>query len=151
MAQREDNTHLYFRMFTEIGIIAQLSQTWLESVLPEGMSLAQFGVLSHFVRLNVETSSPAKLAKSFQVTKGAMTNTLQRLEAQGYVRMTPDPKDARAKLVEITDAGRRAREHCIKLTAGQLSAMPQIVPPDTARATLPFLEHLRKTLDERRG
>ncbi|MEQ1783915.1 MAG: helix-turn-helix domain-containing protein, partial [Hyphomonadaceae bacterium] len=94
----DDSRLLYFRLFTEIGIINQLSSNRLERELPDGMSLAQFGVLNHFVRLGGQWA-PTRLARAFQVTKGAMTNTLQRLEAQGLVKVVPDPKDARAKLV----------------------------------------------------
>jgi DNA-binding MarR family transcriptional regulator len=149
MSQREDATHLYFRLFTEIGIISQLSSNRLERVLPEGMSVAQFSVLNHFVRLGGQWS-PGRLARAFQVTKGAMTNTLQRLEAQGFVRILADPKDARAKLVEITDQGRRAREQAVKETGGAVGDLVKLVPHEDVRAALPFLEKLRRMLDENR-
>jgi DNA-binding MarR family transcriptional regulator len=35
---------------------------------------SQFKVLNHLVRLG-DGTTPAKLAKAFQITKGAMTNT----------------------------------------------------------------------------
>ncbi len=136
-------------MFTEIGIINQLSTNRLERVLPDGLSLAQFGVLNHFVRLGGQWA-PSRLARAFQVTKGAMTNTLQRLETQGLVRIIPDPKDARAKLVEITPAGRKKREACIKATKPMMQDIFEAVEPDDVIAALPFLEAVRKTLDERR-
>ena len=146
---RDEHTHLYFRLFTEIGIIAQLSQNWLERTLPDGMSLAQFGVLNHFCRLN-EPSSPGRLARSFQITKGAMTNTLQRLEAQGFIRINANPRDARAKLVMITDAGRKARDHALKLAAEAMSDLPELIPAANVRGALPFLERLRELMDSRR-
>ena len=68
-----------FRFFTEIGIIEQLARNRLERGLPDGLKISQFSVLNHLVRLGGEWS-PARLARAFQVTKGAMTNTLQRLE-----------------------------------------------------------------------
>jgi DNA-binding MarR family transcriptional regulator len=149
MSQREDAAHLYFRFFTEIAIIAQLSGTRLDRVLPEGMSRAQFGVLSHFVRLGGQWA-PARLARAFQVTKGAMTNTLQRLEAQGYVKINDDPKDARAKLVEITEAGKRAREQAVRATGANLGELAGLIAPAEVKAALPFLENVRKRLDESR-
>lgn len=149
MSQREDAAHLYFRFFTEIAIIAQLSGTRLDRVLPEGMSRAQFGVLTHLVRLG-GLWAPARLARAFQVTKGAMTNTLQRLEAQGYVKIIDDPKDARAKLVEITEAGKRAREQAVRATGANLGELAGAIPPAEVRAALPFLETVRKRLDESR-
>ena len=149
MSQREDAAHLYFRLFTEIAIIAQLSGTRLDRVLPEGMSRAQFGVLSHFVRLGGQWA-PARLARAFQVTKGAMTNTLQRLEAQGYVKIVDDPDDARAKLVDITEAGKRAREQAVRATGANLGELAGLISPAEVKAALPFLENVRKRLDESR-
>jgi DNA-binding MarR family transcriptional regulator len=148
-ATKDENTQLYFKLFTEIGIISQLAQNWLERTLPEGLSLAQFGVLSHFCRLG-EPSSPGKLARNFQITKGAMTNTLQRLEAQGFIRVDADPADARAKVVMITDAGRKARDQALQLAADAMHDLPGVILPPAVREALPFLEHVRQTLDERR-
>lgn len=149
MSQREDQTHLYFRLFTEIHIIAQLSGNRLERVLPEGMSLAQFGLLSHFTRLGGQWS-PGRLARAFQVTKGAMTNTLQRLEAQGFIRIDADKTDARAKLVEITEPGRRAYEQAVRATGASLGELMGVIPSAAIKAALPFLENTRKVLDEHR-
>lgn len=149
MSQREDTVSAYFRLFNEIGIIAQLSGNRLERVLPEGMSLAQFSVLNHFCRLG-GAWSPTRLASAFQVTKGAMTNTLQRLEAHGFVTIRPDDEDARAKVVEITDAGRAAREAAILATAPTVTQLAGLLPLPDVKAALPFLEFVRKTLDENR-
>lgn len=146
----EDDTHLFFRMFVEINIIASMSQNRLQRELPEGMSMAQFGVLGYFVRTGEKQSSPGKLAQLFQVTKGAMTNTLQRLEAQGFVRIVADPNDARGKVVEITDAGRAVREHAVKATGAAIKVLTEHIKPAEVRAALPFLEHLRVELDAAR-
>lgn len=149
MNQREDSVSTYFRLFNEIGIIAQLSGNKLERVLPEGMSLAQFSVLNHFCRLG-GAWSPTRLAAAFQVTKGAMTNTLQRLEAQGFVTIRADEEDTRAKIVEITDAGRSAREAAIRATGPIIMELAGLIPLADVKAALPFLEFVRKTLDENR-
>lgn len=149
MNKTEELTRLYFRMFNEIGIISQLSSNRLERVLPPGMSIAQFSLLNHLVRLG-GSWAPSRLARAFQVTKGAMTNTLQRLEAKGLIRVSVDPDDARGKLVEITESGRRMREKCIRATGTAMGDIVKLVPSDDVGAVLPFLEHLRKTLDDNR-
>ena len=146
---QDDARLLYFRMFTEIGIINQLSSKRLERVLPDGVSIAQFSVLNHFVRLGGQWA-PSRLARAFQVTKGAMTNTLQRLEAQGLVKIVADPADARAKLVEITAAGRKMRETCVRATSPIVSDVSASLQLDEVRAALPVLEKLRKVLDAAR-
>ena len=149
MNKTEDLTRLYFRMFNEIGIISQLSSNRLERVLPPGMSIAQFSLLNHLVRLG-GAWAPSRLARAFQVTKGAMTNTLQRLEAQGLIRVAVDPDDARGKLVEITEAGRKMREKCIRATGTVMGDIIGLIPSDDVRTMIPLLEHVRKALDENR-
>ena len=54
--------------------------------------------------------SVGKLAKRAELSSGAMTNRLDRLEEAGLVRRVPDPEDRRGVLVELTDAGHRAWE-----------------------------------------
>ena len=73
--------------------------------------------MSHFSVLNHLSSSgeksPAQLARNFHLTKGAMTNTLKKLELSGYIHIRPDWDDARRKMVSISPAGRQAREHAL--------------------------------------
>ncbi|MBK6704990.1 MAG: MarR family transcriptional regulator [Caulobacteraceae bacterium] len=82
-------------------------------MLPEGLSLAGFGVLNHFIRLKRDAERPTQLARNFQVAKSAMTNTLQRLESAGYITLEPDPEDGRGKIARITPSGRAARDASI--------------------------------------
>ena len=89
-----------FTLFNEIGIISQLSSARLARMLPHGLTVAQFSVLNHLVRLEGDWS-PARLAAAFQVTKGTMTSTLQRLVAKGLISLEPDPSDGRAKHVKL--------------------------------------------------
>jgi DNA-binding MarR family transcriptional regulator len=139
-----------FQAMSEIAIIGHLADTALAQTLPKELSVAGFGVLNHFVRLNVEGESPARLARAFQVTKGAMTYTLQQLEALGYLKITADPKDARAKIVRVTAKGRKARD------AGAASVRPgmvrllDVVGADEFARALPFLIKLRQVLDAAR-
>lgn len=150
MKAKADDAAIAFQTFNEIGIIAQLSGAAFERVLPEGLSLAGFSVLNHFVRLDREFESPSQLARNFQVTKGAMTNTLQRLEAAGYVKVAPDPADGRGKLVRITRAGRAAREKSVSSLAPLVADLLERFPAEDLRRILPTLTQLRATLDSAR-
>src|ERR1019366_5355355 len=97
------------RLFTEIGIISQLVRTTLERALPEGLSYAQFGVLTHFARRGGE-ESPVQLPRAFQVTGGATTNPLHPGEKRA---LSPPPgggDDGRRKRVSITPAGLAAHD-----------------------------------------
>jgi DNA-binding MarR family transcriptional regulator len=141
---------LAFRLFTEIGIIEQLARNRLERGLPDGLKVSQFIVLNHLVRLGGEWS-PARLASAFQVTKGAMTNTLQRLEMRGLVRVVADPRDGRAKLVTITDAGRDMRADCVASVGPFLSDLSRMLLDKDLAKVLPVLEKVRKYLDAHRS
>jgi len=54
--------------------------------------------------------SPGELAKQEELSSGAMTNRLDRLEQAGFVRRIPDLADRRSIQVELTEAGKRAWE-----------------------------------------
>jgi DNA-binding MarR family transcriptional regulator len=138
-----------FEFFNEIGIIEQLARARFERVLPEGMSMAQFSVLNNFVRLG-GNRTPSGLASAFQVTRGAMTNTLQRLETHGFIAIRTDPKDGRGKIVEITDAGRSARDECIVRLAPILSDFVSAFPVSFLGPIIEPLAAIRRHLDSNR-
>jgi DNA-binding MarR family transcriptional regulator len=46
--------------------------------LPAGLTVSQFSVLNWFIRVD-NVATPGRLSTAFQVTKGAMTNTLKKL------------------------------------------------------------------------
>ncbi len=140
---------LLFEFFNEIGIIEQLARTRMERELPRGLTLSQFSVLNHFVRLGGE-KSPVELARAFQVTKGAMTNSIQKLEAKGFVEIAPDPNDGRAKKIRINDAGREAREEGIAALVDQFPLLLTAFDGSEFEKAIPFLRRLRMFLDENR-
>lgn len=138
-----------FRVFNEIGIIEQLSRNAFERVMPDGLKLSQFAVLNHFVRLG-GARNPVELARAFQVSKGAMTNTLQKLEAKGFVNVHADPKDGRGKNVTITPAGCRAREEAVRALQPQIQDFENRVNMTELTDLLPALARLREVLDRAR-
>jgi DNA-binding MarR family transcriptional regulator len=146
---KPDDDTIAFQVFNEIGIIEQLARNRFERTLPAGLTLPQFNVLNHFVRLGGE-HSPARLASAFQVTRPTMTNTLQRLEAAGLVTSSPDPADGRAKIITVTDAGRAMRERCIEAQAPLLAELRDRLPEADLAALLPGLRRVRIMLDSAR-
>ena len=96
-------------LFGELFVADQLARNRISKVLPKGMELSHFSVLNHLARVGDERT-PAQLARSFHVTRGAMTNTLAKLEWAGHVHIRPDWDDARRKFVSISPAGKAARD-----------------------------------------
>ncbi len=139
-----------FTFFNEIGIIEQLARNRVERVLPLGLTLSQFSVLNHFVRLG-DRRSPMELAMAFQVTKGAMTNTLKKLEEKGFVAMRANPDDGRAKIVTLTAKGRAARDKAIKAMAPVFAEAGQLLPAKDVARILPTLQKVRAALDAARN
>jgi len=54
-----------------------------------------------------ECDSPGELSSGLEVSTGAMTNRLDRLEEAGLIRRVRDPDDRRGVKIELTDAGKR--------------------------------------------
>lgn len=138
-----------FSVLTEIGIIHQLSSTAFERVLPDDMRLSHFALLHHLARLGGRWS-PARLAKALQVTKGAITNTVKRMEAKGYVCVEPAPKDGRSKQVSLTPAGLARRNEALMMAVPALAPIAAQIRAEEAAAALPFLTKLRTVFDKAR-
>lgn len=136
-----------FTVLNEIRSIEQLAQLRLGRTLPAGLTTSQFAVLNHFSRLGGE-KSPAQLARVFQVTKAAMTNTLTRLEAQGLVRIRPDKQDGRRKLVSLTHKGHEIRVRAADAAAPVMNQVTQDFGQERLREMLPLLRDLRIFLSE---
>ncbi len=133
-------------LFAELFMAEQLSRARLSRAMPKGMELSHFSVLNHLARLQ-EERTPAQLAKSFHVTRGAMTNTLNKLEWAGHVHIRPDWDDARRKFVSISPAGRAARDAALQATAPVIAQLAGTLGIDKLRAALPVLRALRAELE----
>lgn len=138
-----------FEYFNEIGIIGQLSSNLFERTLPAGLSNSQFRVLNWFSRVDDE-ATPGRLAKAFQVTGGAMTYTLKKLEDKGLVKVQPDATSGRKKRVTITRKGKLMREKAISCAAPMFEELAEAFAPAKLEKQLKDLQKIRLFLDERR-
>ncbi|PTW50505.1 MarR family transcriptional regulator [Rhodovulum kholense] len=142
----EISESLVVTLFSEIFMADQLARNRISKALPKGMEISHFSVLNHLARLN-EERSPAQLAAAFHVTRGAMTNTLTRLDWAGHVHIRPDWDDARRKMVSISPSGRSAREAAIQAVAPVLAEAVADIGEDRLKAALPVLRMLRQKLE----
>ena len=118
----------------------------LTRALPEGMEISHFSVLNNLAWHDGE-KTPAQLAETFNVTRGAMTNTLNKLVWAGYVHIRPDWDDARRKMVAISPAGRNARDHAIRQISPLINDVADDLGEAQVRATLDTLRALRRQLE----
>jgi DNA-binding MarR family transcriptional regulator len=74
-----------------------------------GLTPEEWGVLTK-LRLGSDAcrSSPGDLANDLELSSGAMTSRLDRLQDAGLVRRLPDPDDRRGVVVELTEKGYEA-------------------------------------------
>ena len=143
----EQSDSLAVALFSEILTVDQLARNLVARALPKGMELSHFIVLNHLAQTHVE-KSPGQLAKSFHLTRGAMTNTLNKLEWAGWVHIRPDWDDARRKMVAISPAGQAARDAAIAGIGPVIANMVTQVGEEKVRTTLPVLRELRGKLSE---
>ncbi len=144
-----DDPGLWFVLFNEIGILAQLSRALFEARLPQGFLVSHFAVLNHLIRVR-DGRTPLDLARAFQVPKTTMTHTLTILERHGLIRLTANPQDGRSKCVWLTDAGRSFRATAIAGLAPDIAVLARQVPADQVAAILPALLALRQVMDRQR-
>jgi DNA-binding MarR family transcriptional regulator len=150
-------TPLSFKVLNEIGIINQLATNRFEGVMPHGMTISQFQVLNHFVRLGGQRQDGeayeknlGALGRAFQVSKATISGVVANLERKGFVSLRADPSDGRGRLVAITEKGKSAHQDCISAIAPHLALMTQHIPPGLLENALPALVALRTYLDESR-
>ena len=142
----DNENSLAVPLFGEILVLDQLVRNRLAKVLPKGMELSHFSVLNQLSHTKVERS-PAQIAKSFRLTRGAITNTLNKLELSGYVHVRPDWEDARRKMVSISPAGIAARNNALIAVTPIINELAHEMGEERLKAIVPILRELRQKLE----
>jgi DNA-binding MarR family transcriptional regulator len=89
------------------GLSRRINRMLDDTLAEQGLSHGEWRVLgSLHCSAPPHRRSPGELASSMDLSSGAMTNRLDRLEQAGLVRRLPDPSDRRSIQVELTEAGR---------------------------------------------
>jgi len=134
VAQREDSVDAKLQTWSRElpdldlsteGVVARIQH--LEKRLKRSMeeTLAEFGLnYGEWVVLGaLRTAGPpyrrsaGALARILDLTSGAMTNRIDRMEAAGLIRRVPDPDDRRGVQLEITPKGRQLWEDAVGVQA----------------------------------
>lgn len=124
-----------------IRLLARAQRKTENALLADfGIRVWQFDVLGTLYaagppyRLN-----PSRILDFVVLTPGAMTNRIDRLEADNLVRREPDPDDRRAVVVRLTPKGR-------KLVTEALSARADAAQAAIGTLTRPDMRTLEKLL-----
>ena len=142
----DNENSLAVSLFGEILALDQLVRARLAKVLPKGMELSHFSVLNQLSHTKIERT-PAQIAKSFRVTRGAITNTLSKLELSGYIHVRPDWDDARRKMVSISPAGIVARNNALAAVTPIIKELISEMGEERLKAIVPILRDLRQKFE----
>ena len=142
----DSENSLAVSLFGEILALDQLVRNRLAKVLPKGMELSHFSVLNQLSHTKTERT-PAQIAKSFRVTRGAITNTLNKLELSGYIHVRPDWEDARRKMVSISPAGIVARNNALQAVTPIINELISEMGEERLKTIVPILRELRQKFE----
>jgi DNA-binding MarR family transcriptional regulator len=122
----------------------------MERILAEHeLTWPEWHVMSR-LRLHAnQRSSPGELADDLEISSGAMTSRLDRLEKQGFVRRLPDPADRRGIVVELTPDGKAAWDRTIGIAARREAFFASVLKKDEQRQLNKLLRKLMLAFETR--
>ena len=124
-----------WRVAHDVDRIAQ------DDIASLGLCLTDFGVLEillHRGPMRVNT-----IAGTVMISSGSMTAAVDRLAAKSLVRRASDPTDARARVIELTDAGRALIEPAYESHAGAMGRVFDSLSVDERSELLRLLLKVR--------
>jgi DNA-binding MarR family transcriptional regulator len=92
---------------TSIMRVQQLLLTQYDRICrPYGLTFARYEALVLLTFSRTGALPMAKIGERLMVHPTSVTNTVQRLEAAGFVTREPNPRDGRGTLARVTEQGR---------------------------------------------
>jgi DNA-binding MarR family transcriptional regulator len=121
-----------------------------ETLVEFGLGEGEWKLLNH-LRLAgpPHRRSAGQLSKRAELSTGAMTNRLDRLEQAGLVKRVPDPDDRRGVLVELTKEGHQAWEKTLGAQAAKESLLADALTKDEQRQLNELLRRLMREFERR--
>jgi len=104
-----------------------IEQNAINSVLGLGLGLSEFAVLE--VLLHKGPLPVNVIGKKVLLTSGSITAAIDRLESRNLVHRTADPQDRRARIVHLTETGKRLIEDGIQRHAMDLEETLAVLKP----------------------
>ena len=132
------------------GINRRLHKMLDETLAEFGLSLGEWKVLNHLQSAGPPyRRSAGKLAARADLSTGAMTNRLDRLEQAGLVRRLPDPEDRRGVKVELTDKGLKLWEEALRTGAAQEALVAAALTKEEKQQLNSLLRRLMREFERR--
>lgn len=128
-----------------VGLLIRQLHTLIHQVInqkacPLGLTSHQWRPLLLIHYKGIDT--PAELARSLCVDTGAVTRTLDRLEAKGFVQRERDSEDRRVVKIVLTDTGMAATSRILPIIADTLNLHLQGFSDDEFRMLVSLLKRM---------
>ena len=134
----------FIRHFREVQ--PKFSRFYARLLLRADLNLSQFALLSLLAGLR--RASMTEAGRELHVSKPAVTNLADRLEASGLVKRTPHPSDRRIFLLSIQPRGERTVRKMQSEALGFLLKAFNKLTASERRTITRFYSLLSKTMDE---
>jgi DNA-binding MarR family transcriptional regulator len=118
-----------------------------EALRPYELTFARYEALVLLVFSRKGSLPLGKMGERLMIHPTSVTNIVDRLEAQGFLRRVAHPKDRRTTLAEITDAGRAVVEEATRSVTGMSFAMDGLSPRELEQLTR-LLRRLRLSVGD---
>ena len=106
-----------------------------------GLEMGDFFLLD---RIAASDLSPTEIAAELEMPPHAISRRLDVLEKQGSIRRALDPRDARRRVLTLTEAGERRLERAAATMEQETEAFLGVLDARTLDAFLDTLERLAK-------
>lgn len=152
---RRERPDLDAQPFAIFGRVWRLSANLLggaeDWLAPTGLGFESFSVIVTLRRSGAPYElNPTALYRESLLSSGAITNRIDRVEAEGLVKRRPDPNDRRGTLVRLTAKGRALADRAIKLHFEALAeALADLDRKEQAQLAL-LLSKLLQSVEQRR-
>ena len=109
-----------------------------------GLSSARWQVLG---AIDAGPRTVAQIGRAMGLTRQAVQRVVNELEAEGIVELVDNPEHRRARLVRLSDDGRRGLDEATRRQAGWVNRLSRRLDARTAQAALDLLRTLRQRLE----
>lgn len=134
-----------------LGLLLFIPYRAMEAAVLDALAAAGYDLPLNqarvFQRIAPGGSRLVDLAEAAQVSKQTIGSIVDRLEAAGYVERVPDPTDARARLVRLTETGREMVRISVPVVEAVEAAWAEHLGPRRTRQLREALTALREVTD----
>jgi DNA-binding MarR family transcriptional regulator len=129
-----------------IQLAAALREEGDAIVAPFGLTSARWLILG---ALQDEPLTAAAIARRRGLSRQSVRESAARLQRDGLIAARPDPTDARAPLLHVTDRGAAALREIEPVRRQWAAAAAAALTDQELTATVSLMQRLRATLSER--